>query len=125
MEIQKATKSALLEFGVSPKLLGYTYLKEAIHMVYEDRTLLCALTTRLYPMVGDRLNVNPRNIERNIRYAVQNAVNSMEYGKTDRRFFRYPIKDNGRWITTGAFLAIIVEYLDDTVEGGEISGNED
>ena len=61
----------LLQMGISAKLRGYDYLREAILLMLKDPAQ--SLTKELYPSVADLCGAAPIQIERSIRSAIQTA----------------------------------------------------
>lgn len=61
----------LLTLGVSTKLRGYTYLREAILLMSDSPAL--SITKELYPSVGALCNDTAVHVERSIRSAIDKA----------------------------------------------------
>ena len=76
-----------LTLGIPAHIKGYSYLREAVHMVIRDRSLLGRITKELYPGVAKRFDTSASKVERAMRHAIEVAwsrgrlesVNSM-YG---------------------------------------------
>lgn len=60
------------ELGV-PEHPGREYIADAVFLAGEDRRLIGALTTELYPMVARRCGTNPETIERGMRHVIEKA----------------------------------------------------
>ena len=63
----------LHEVGVPAHLKGYQYLREAVLLCLEERNLLGAITTVLYPRIAVRFDTTPSRVERAIRNAIEVA----------------------------------------------------
>ncbi len=72
-ELERDIDEVLLKIGIMPHLMGYSYLKAALAMSYEDRELLLGVTKVLYPALAKRFDTSPANLERCIRSAVEIA----------------------------------------------------
>ena len=72
-ELERDIDEVLLHMGIMPHLMGYTYLKSALKMAFEDRELLLGVTKILYPELAKRFATSPANLERCIRSAVEIA----------------------------------------------------
>ncbi len=73
--ILTAIKDFFVKIGLYSNLLGYEYLLEAIRLSYADKRLINSVTTDLYPLVAERFSTNPRNVERNMRNAIEISCN--------------------------------------------------
>ena len=61
----------LLQMGITAKIRGYNYLREAVLLMLKDPGQ--SLTKELYPAVADICDAAPIQIERSIRSAIQTA----------------------------------------------------
>jgi two-component system response regulator (stage 0 sporulation protein A) len=61
----------LLQLGISPRISGYEYLREAILIMM--RTPGISLTKELYPAVASQCSADAEQVERSIRTAIQTA----------------------------------------------------
>lgn len=77
-ELERDIDEVLLHMGIMPHLMGYTYLKSALAMIYEDRELLTGVTKILYPELAKRFDTSSANLERCIRSAVEIAWRNVE-----------------------------------------------
>lgn len=60
----------IVSIGIPSRLIGCTYLTEAIHLVLEDPSLLRNLSKGLYLEIARSMNSTPTRIERCIRNAI-------------------------------------------------------
>ncbi len=63
--------NVLLVLGISTKLHGYAYLRDAI--LEQMRHPGCMVTKELYPAVGKRFHASSAQVERSIRSAIEKA----------------------------------------------------
>ncbi len=82
-QLERDVDEVLLRMGIMPHLMGYTYLKNALMMAYEDRELLLGVTKILYPELARRFDTSPANLERCIRSAVEIAWRNGEKRNKD------------------------------------------
>ena len=70
--IEKKIDKFYTIFNVNRSLLGSEYLREAIKLSVEDCSLLHkGLTTRLYPLIAEKFEVSPMQVERAIRNLIK------------------------------------------------------
>ena len=69
-KIKEKTTLLLNDLGITPKFLGYDYIKELVVLIKTDKRLLQSFNKKLYPILAMKLNINVNNIERNIRNAI-------------------------------------------------------
>lgn len=63
--------SVLKQLGIRTKFVGFSYLKTAISLCYENPDeYACLVTKRLYPAVAKTYKVNTTAVERAIRSAI-------------------------------------------------------
>lgn len=60
----------LRKMGVNGTYLGFYYLIDAVNLVCQDKRLLLALNTELFPIVARKYRTSPENVERNIRTVI-------------------------------------------------------
>lgn len=103
--------SVLKQLGVRPGILGYDYLKTAIKLVLEDRSLIQNITKELYPAIAKAHNTTPSRAERAMRHAVEVAFDT--YGDAILRdaIFGNSTDPNKGKPTNTHFIAAVVEYL--------------
>ncbi|WP_422123186.1 sporulation transcription factor Spo0A [Planococcus sp. X10-3] len=63
--------SVIKEIGIPPHINGYIYLKEAVHLVLEDPTVLQKVTKSLYPGIAAKFDTTSTRVERSIRHAIE------------------------------------------------------
>lgn len=103
--------SLLKQLGVRPGILGYDYLKTAIKLVLEDRSLIHSVTKQLYVEIAKVHNTTPSRTERAIRHAVEVAFdNYVDDELRDAVFGNSTDARRGK-PTNSHFIASVVEYL--------------
>jgi two-component system response regulator (stage 0 sporulation protein A) len=64
-------------FGISPKIKGYSYLKEAVLFVFDKSTFGLSVTKDIYPAIAHSHDSTASCVERAIRHAIATAWPSM------------------------------------------------
>ena len=67
-ELEKRISKYLISKGIKPHLQGFEYLKTAIKMVYEDKTIINNIKS-LYVDGAKIHNTTPQRFERSLRHA--------------------------------------------------------
>lgn len=100
------TDTLLLEMGLSPKLLGYSYISFAMELIYQDPKYLRAITKRLYVDVAQAFGVSTYSVERDIRHAIGNLFTYGDYDCINSLFYNSvnPLKGTP---TNGEFLSVL------------------
>jgi len=92
----------LSHFSISPKSLGYTYLKECIVIGFKMESKFLCYKTEVYPIVAREYNVTVGAVEKSIRTAITKAStlfpslfnsDEFQFGKvTNNQFMNYIIE---------------------------------
>lgn len=64
---------ALDVYGISHKLIGYTYIKECIVLGVESRCSILNFSHQIYPLIACKYNTCTSNVDKNIRTAIRKA----------------------------------------------------
>lgn len=72
-DLERRIFGVLKDLGVPAHLDGYNYLRSAITMAVEDKTIMESITGRLYPEIAKRYDTTPSRVERAIRHAIEVA----------------------------------------------------
>ena len=68
--VQRVLIKLLHRIGLFPCYKGYRCALAALSAMLDDPTLLTASTTRLYPLLANRLRCSTSMVERNLRHAI-------------------------------------------------------
>ncbi|MCS1350797.1 sporulation transcription factor Spo0A [Mechercharimyces sp. CAU 1602] len=98
------------EIGVPAHIKGYLYLRDAIHMVYNEVELLGAITKTLYPRIADKYDTTASRVERAIRHAIEVAW-SRGNMESIRSLFGYTINVTKAKPTNSEFIAMVADKL--------------
>ncbi|OEF98457.1 sporulation transcription factor Spo0A [Desulfuribacillus alkaliarsenatis] len=109
-DVKTAVTKIIHEIGVPAHIKGYTFLREAIMLVYEDQELLGCITKILYPQIAEEHNTTPPRVERAIRHAIEVAWNR---GNLDilKSYFGHTINATKSKPTNSEFIAMVADKL--------------
>ncbi len=102
--------SIIKEIGVPAHIKGYSYLREAIQMVYYDIELLGSVTKILYPEIAKKFSTTPSRVERAIRHAIEVAWNRGNY-ESISEMFGYTVHHLKSKPTNSEFIAMIADKI--------------
>ena len=110
VDIEAEITKIIRDLGIPAHIKGYTFVREAIMMVYEDTEILHGITKILYPTIARKSQTTSSRVERAIRHAIEVAWERGNREKIDE-IFGYTI-DAGKGKPTNAeFVAIIADHL--------------
>lgn len=66
----RKTGETLINWGITPNLLGYKYIIDALEIIKEDSEVLSSLHKRIYLPLAKKYGVRDVAIERSIRTAI-------------------------------------------------------
>ncbi|MCL6560802.1 MAG: sporulation initiation factor Spo0A C-terminal domain-containing protein [Firmicutes bacterium] len=91
----------LLSYGFNPVYAGFKHLRQAIMHALERPVLLNNLSRGLYSVVAEQYEVNPANVERDIRFVIEKAAQTEAFQKNAGKYFPYPyVPSNKQFLTT-------------------------
>ena len=108
--IDQTITNVIKEIGVPAHIKGYSYLREAIQMVYSDIELLGSITKVLYPEIAKKFQTTPSRVERAIRHAIEVAWNRGNY-ETISKMFGYTVHHLKSKPTNSEFIAMIADKI--------------
>lgn len=108
MNVLKQTRvdinKLLIDLGVSEHLSGYKYIKAAIYLYKETNKL-----TEIYQKIANTYRSSISNVERQIRYAIEQAWTKADMDIVDE-LFSYVIDFEKAKPTNKQFIAILSKY---------------
>ncbi len=110
---QEAIRQMTL-LGVPSHFRGFQYLREAITLAVEDRTLLHRITKGLYPAVAERYGSTPEQVERAIRTAIEAAWTRGDLDALHQLFQHSVDQEKGK-PTNASFIARLADEVDFTL----------
>ncbi len=108
-ELDIEISETLQRVGIPVKVKGYRYIREAIHLVVENPTMINYVTTILYPTIAKKFETTPSTVERAMRYAIKLAWDrgSLEVLTS---YFGYAVKTENK-PTNSEFVMRIADAL--------------
>lgn len=77
--ISEEVVSFMLSAGITPKYLGFAYLKDIVLYSLISGRVKVTLSSDIYPIIASKHRTTPQNIERNIRNCLRQATKSSAY----------------------------------------------
>jgi len=105
-ELKFKVISLLKKMGVPPHVLGYTYLQDAIILVYEDESYIHNLVKKLYPAVAKMHGTTGTRVERAIRHAMEST-----YKEGDLKLLEEIFNTQNKKPINSYAIATLVEYI--------------
>lgn len=109
-QLDTTITAIIKEIGVPAHIKGYSYLREAIQMVYYDIELLGSVTKILYPEIAKKFDTTPSRVERAIRHAIEVAWNRGNY-ESISQLFGYTVHHLKSKPTNSEFIAMIADKI--------------
>lgn len=110
VRVRDLCTTILMCLKINPGSLGFDYMRQAIILCYNDRSLLKLITKKLYPQVANIFNVKANIVERSIRAAIDKAYSCGGLlGLND--FYNVIVYTNKFKFTNSELIAIIVEKI--------------
>lgn len=109
-QLDTTITAIIKEIGVPAHIKGYSYLREAIQMVYYDIDLLGSVTKILYPEIAKKFETTPSRVERAIRHAIEVAWNRGNY-ESISQMFGYTVHHLKSKPTNSEFIAMIADKI--------------
>jgi two-component system response regulator (stage 0 sporulation protein A) len=100
----------LRELGMPTHLLGFEYVRLAIYLVYENQIYKKRITTQVYPIIAEKYNTDPQNVERSIRHAIEVAFTR---GNVDDiyRLFKNTVSSTKSRPTNAEFISMLADHI--------------
>jgi hypothetical protein len=99
------TVNLLVTLGVRSNLLGFKYLEKAIEYGFDGSPV-----QGLYSKVSEVYNTSRNCVERNIRYAVEDAFNRMDE-VTKIEYFGGMLDKSTRKVSSTEFITILIQRV--------------
>lgn len=108
--ISRRVTALLRQFGISPHIRGYHYLRSAIVAVVKDGSLLRGVTKVLYPSIAECCGTSASCVERAIRNAIELSWTRCDIDFLHHHFGAIIDPETGR-PTNLEFIATIADIL--------------
>ena len=108
-ELYVKVSQILHELAVPAHIKGYSYVREAIVMVYQDWNYIDSVSGVLYPEIAKKYETTRSRVERAIRHAIEVAWDRGNY-EVFNKYICTPSMSRGK-PTNSEFIACIADWL--------------
>ena len=109
-ELQSTISTLLHSLGVPSHIKGYEYIREGIGLMYNDPSMLGAITKEMYPKIASIYDTTSSRVERAIRHAIETSWNRGDYDLMEELFGHSGDFDRAR-PTNSEFIATLADKL--------------
>lgn len=109
-DLEKAITSLLHSLGIPSHIKGYQYIREGIGLMYNDPSLIGAITKEMYPNIAERYETTSSRVERAIRHAIEVSWNRGDYDLMEEIFGHSVDYDRAK-PTNSEFIATLADKL--------------
>lgn len=108
--MQISITKILHSLGIPSHIKGYSYIRDAIYMVYENPGLIGGITKELYPMIGKNFDTSVSRVERAIRHAIEVSWNRGDWDLMEE-IFGHSVDIDRAKPTNSEFIVTIADKL--------------
>ena len=108
--LQMSITKLLHELGVPSHIKGYSYIREAITLVFENPTLSKGITKELYPAIAKKYDTTMSRVERAIRHAIEVSWNRANWELMEE-IFGYSVDIDKAKATNSEFIVTLADKL--------------
>ena len=109
-ELQSSITTLLHSLGVPSHIKGYEYIREGIGLMYNDPSMLGAITKEMYPEIAVKYNTTSSRVERAIRHAIEVSWTRGDYELMEEVFGHSVDYDRAK-PTNSEFIATLADKL--------------
>lgn len=105
----------LRKLGVSVRMTGYKYIRDAIIFAIKNPDSLASITKSIYPEIAESYQTSSGNVERNIRYVIDVTWS----GRNDSKYsaaFAEVFGDDGARPTNSKFILSCCDWINSLVQ---------
>lgn len=73
--LQISITKILHELGIPSHIKGYQYIRDGVHMIFENPEMIGGITKELYPELASKFDTTVSRVERAIRHAIEVSWN--------------------------------------------------
>lgn len=111
MNREEKLEKVLLEFGIPHHITGYTFIKQALTMIADDKTYRKNICTRLYVDIAKANDATPNSVERGIRHALEKAFENPSTAEAFVKYFGNSIDARKDLVSNKHFLVTLADYI--------------
>lgn len=108
--VQILITKILHELGIPSHIKGYSYIRDAINLVYNNPSLIGGITKELYPEIGSRYDTSVTRVERAIRHAIEVSWNRGDWDLMEE-IFGHSVDIDKAKPTNSEFIVTIADKL--------------
>lgn len=75
--LRDRVSTRLINGTITPNLLGHDYIVECLVTMWKGKKKRASLNRDIYPIVAEKFGTNLKNVEKNIRYALEKGFSDM------------------------------------------------
>lgn len=109
-DLKQAITSLLHSLGIPSHIKGYLYIRDSIDLMYNNPSLIGAITKELYPEIADRYDTTSSRVERAIRHAIEVSWSRGDYDVMEELFGSSVDYDRAK-PTNSEFIATVADKL--------------
>ncbi len=109
-DLKQAITSLLHSLGIPSHIKGYIYIRDGINIMYNNPSLIGAITKELYPEIASRYDTTSSRVERAIRHAIEVSWSRGDYDLMETIFGHSVDYDRAK-PTNSEFIATLADKL--------------
>ena len=110
VDLEKTITSLLHSLGIPSHIKGYQYIREGIELMYNDPSLIGAITKEMYPEIALKYDTTSSRVERAIRHAIEVSWTRGDYDLMEEIFGHSVDYDRAK-PTNSEFIATLADKL--------------
>lgn len=108
--LQLSITKLLHSLGIPSHIKGYTYIRDGVHLMYENPNLIGGITKELYPEIATKYETTSSRVERAIRHAIEVSWNRGDYDLMEEIFGHSVDYDRAK-PTNSEFIVTVADKL--------------
>jgi two-component system response regulator (stage 0 sporulation protein A) len=109
-DLRQAITTLLHSLGIPSHIKGYTYIRDSIDIMYNNPSVMGAITKELYPEIAMRYDTTSSRVERAIRHAIEVSWSRGDYDLMESLFGHSVDYDRAK-PTNSEFIATLADKL--------------
>ena len=109
-DLKQAITSLLHSLGIPSHIKGYLYIRDSIDLMYNNPSMIGAITKELYPEIAEKYDTTSSRVERAIRHAIEVSWNRGDYDVMESLFGNSVDYDRAK-PTNSEFIATLADKL--------------
>ncbi len=109
-DLKQAITTLLHSLGIPSHIKGYMYIRDGVSLMYNDPSMIGAITKELYPEIAHKYDTTTSRVERAIRHAIEVSWNRGDYDLMEEIFGHSVDYDRAK-PTNSEFIATLADKL--------------